>query len=179
MATVHYLTVKVVGSDGATVSGVDVNIEADGEAIASGRTGSKGTIEFRLPAAVYTARIALSTTQHMTSIEVERSEDLTLNGTMTLQFDLNGEEYPIPVYRTNLFLVILLFVVTVTVLLLLARTLVARERTCAVPDQLDGTPSDTVDLLDLEMEDELAMTGPRDPLEGLVGEAEIELETED
>ncbi len=176
MATVHYLTVRVVGSDGVNVPGVDVNVEADGEAIASGRTGSEGTVEFRLPSREYTVVMTLNTTQHMTPIEVERSEDLTLNGTTTLKFDLTSEEFPIPVYRTNLFLVILLFMVTVVVLLLLTRTLVARERAKAVPEQVEDEPSDTVDLLDLDMEDEEAMDGPRDPLDDLVGEAEIDLE---
>jgi hypothetical protein len=178
-ATVHYLTVKVVGSDGASVPGVDVNVEAGDEAITSGRTDPKGAVVFRLPGGEYTVRMALTTTQHMTAIEVDRSEDMTLNETMTLQFDLNDEEYPIPVYRTNLFLVIILFVVTVVVLLLLMRTLVSRERANALSQVEEEKPSDAVDLLDLEMEDELAVEGPRDPLDDLVGEAEIELEDKD
>ncbi len=179
LATVHYLTVKVVGSDGTSVPGVDVNVEAGDEAITSGRTDPKGAVLFRLPGGEYTVRIALTTTQHMTAIEVDRSEDMTLNETMTLQFDLTDEEYPIPVYRTNLFLVIILFVVTVVVLLLLMRTLVSRERANALSQVEEEKSSDTVDLLDLEMEDELAEEGPRDPLEDLVGEAEIELEDKD
>ena len=181
LATVHYLTVKVVGSDGANVPGVDVNIVVGGEAIASSRTDPKGAVEFRLPASEYTVRIALTTTQHMTPIEVERSEDLTLNETMVLQFDLTSEEYPIPVYRTNLFLVIILFVVTVAVLLLLMRTIVRRERarTLSPVTEEEEASSDTVDLLDLEIEDEVAVKSPREPLEDLVDEAEIELEDED
>ncbi len=176
LATVHYLTVKVVGSDGASVPGADVNVEAGGEAIASGRTDPKGTVEFRLPGGQYTVRIALTTTQQMTAIEVDRSEDLALNETMTLQFDLTGEEYPIPMYRTNLFLVIILFVVTVVVLMFLMRTLVSRERANALSHVEEERPSDTVDLLDLEVEEELAVDGSRDPLDDLVDEAEIDLE---
>jgi hypothetical protein len=178
-ATVHYLTVKVVGSDGATVSGVDVNVEAEDEVVASGRTGPKGTVGFRLPGREYTVRIALSTTQHMSHIEVEGSKDIALNETTTLQFDLTSEEYPIPVYRTNLFLVVLLLLVTVVVLLLLMRAMVARERANAAPVPTEDEVADTVDLLDLDMEDEEALKGPRDPLDDLVDEAEIELDEED
>jgi flagellar biosynthesis/type III secretory pathway M-ring protein FliF/YscJ len=59
------------------------------------------------------------TTFYLTPIDVKRTEQVDLQDTQLVKIKLTEDEYPIPFHRTNLFAVIMAFVVTFILLLVI------------------------------------------------------------
>jgi len=165
-ATVHYLTVKVRGADGGGVGKVTISAASSERTFAAGETTSDGSLVLRLPAGAYTVRMTLRTTYRLSDIDVSMSEEVDLDASQTLRFDLDDTQFPIPVYRTNLFLIVLAIVLMVLVILYLLR------RAYMPPREGDG-PSVEEDDLEVDLEEaRLSLTDEMD-------ESEIDLEDED
>ncbi len=124
-AWVYYLSVKVKGSDGVKVANADVNVVRDGEVVASAVTTGKGPEVFRLPVGNYWVNMTFRASYLMTPIDVSKAEELDLDANQTVIFNLDDDEYPLPIYKTNLFwfvLVIALLLAAIVLLLYKLRT---------------------------------------------------------
>lgn len=167
-ATVHYLTVKVVGSDGSPVDKATISAMMGERTLAAGETGSNGKLVLRLPAGTYEVDMTMRTTYRLSAIDVSISKEVVLDDSQTLAFDLDDSQYPVPVYSTNLFLVLLAIILLVVVILLLVRSAVTGRGGDGGPS-IDGGDDDvTVDLEDTKVS-----------LTDQMEEGEIELEEED
>ena len=116
---VWYLTVHMRGSDGAALRGAKVIVERGLTAVAAATTDPGGLVVFRLPYGPYTVNMTYKTTYYLTPIDVRRTEQVELNSSQVLEVKLTEDEYPIPFYRTNLFAIIMAFVITFVVLIIL------------------------------------------------------------
>jgi hypothetical protein len=119
IAQVYYLTVEVKGSNGEAVVNADINIDRAGDVVASSPTMSDGATLFRLPVGNYTIKMTFRTTYYLTEIDVSKDKPVDLTDSMTIRFDLGEDDYPIPFTKTNLFAIIMAFIITVFLLLLL------------------------------------------------------------
>ncbi len=110
--SVHYLRVTVEGKKGP-VEGVELTLlDNDGTHLMSILTDENGRVEFpQIVEGRYTLLTHLKTTQHMTNIDIEQSEEVTLDSSRDLSVEF--EDYPLPFYTTNLFYVILAFIVLI------------------------------------------------------------------
>jgi len=100
-ADVHDLRVKIEGSE-EPIEGVRVTLIKDGEALMTERTDEEGLIEFeQVVGGDYEINVRYRTTQHWTSIDIEETEDINLQESH--EEVMRFEEYPKPLYRTNLF----------------------------------------------------------------------------
>ena len=113
---VWYLTVHMRGSDGAALRGAKVIVERDMVAVTAASTDPGGLVVFRLPYGQYTVNMTYKTTYYLTPIDVRRTEQVDLSKSQVLEIKLTKDEYPIPFYRTNLFAIIMAFVITFVVL---------------------------------------------------------------
>ncbi len=110
--SVHYIRLTVKGKDGP-VSGVEVTLyDSSGNVVATNTSNSKGKVSFaQIVEGDYSVEARLKKTQMMTDIEQDKSEDVSLDGSK--EMTVNFEDYPRPIYTTNLFYVALLFVVVI------------------------------------------------------------------
>ncbi len=167
-ATVHYLTVKVVGSDGGPVGKATISATMGDRTFAAGETGSNGKLVLRLPAGTYEVDMTLRTTYRLSAIDVSASKEVDLDGSQTLTFDLDDSQYPVPIYGTNLFLVLLVIILLVVVILLLLRSAMTGRG-----DAVGSFTSDDDDEVTVDLEDtKVSLT---DQME----EGEIDLDEED
>ncbi len=118
-AKVWYLTVHIRASDGAALRGAKVIVERGLVAVAAATTDSGGLVMFRLPYGQYTVNMTYKTTYYLTPIDVRRTEQVDLQSSQVIEVKLTEDEYPIPFYRTNLFAIIMAFVITFVVLVLM------------------------------------------------------------
>ena len=118
-AWVYYLSVKVVGSDGAKVGNADVNVVRDGEVVASAVTTGEGPEVFRLPVGHYWVNMTFRASYLLTRIDISKAEELDLDANQTVTFKLSKDEYPLPIYKTNLFWVVLAIALLLVVIFLL------------------------------------------------------------
>jgi len=116
---VHYLTVKVIGSDGAVVHNAKVLVERGIEVWAAGSTNRSGLVRLRLPYGDYMVNMTYRTTYYWTPINIARKVPVSLTASTLVEIKLKDTEYPIPFYKTNMFIAILVFVIIVVVILLL------------------------------------------------------------
>jgi hypothetical protein len=115
---VWYLTVHMRGSDGVALRGAKVIVERGLVAVAAATTDSGGLVVFKLPYGPYTVNMTYKTTYYLSPIDVRRTEQVDLDSSKVLEVKLSKDEYPIPFYRTNLFAIIMAFVITFVVLIL-------------------------------------------------------------
>ena len=126
-ASVYYLYVEVVGSDGEAVGNADLNVMMDGEIVASAITTGEGPEVFRLPVGHYSVNMTFRASYLLTRIDVAKGEEFDLDANRTVTFELSEDEYPLPIYSTNLFWVVL----TIALLLVVIVLLLYRMRTVA------------------------------------------------
>ena len=167
-ATVHYLTLKVRGADGGGVGKTTISATMGDRTFATGDTASDGSLVLRLPAGTYTVVMTLRTTYRLSNIDVSMSKDVDLNGSQTLRFDLDDTQYPIPVYKTSLFWVVLVIILLVLVILLLARGSIMRAGSDGLPGEDTKDEEGDLEVL-LDDEKKVSLTDQ-------VDEAEIDLE---
>ncbi|MCK5251327.1 MAG: carboxypeptidase regulatory-like domain-containing protein, partial [Thermoplasmata archaeon] len=122
---VFQATVEVVDRNGASLSDVPVVIkDGTGAVVGTAITDSKGLVVFQVGGDVYNATAHLQTTYRWTSIDMEETTALDVNGstTYTVKFD----EYPPGVIGTIEFWtivgVVLMFLVMMYLVLLLRRS---------------------------------------------------------
>jgi uncharacterized protein (DUF736 family) len=144
-AKVYYLTVKIFDSKNVRLKGATVSIEQEGVAVASDISNGRGMAEFRLPIGIYHTNISYTTTYALTSIHVEKSEEVDLSANYTSVFKFGKDDYPIPFYKTNLFWVVLVIVL----LALLSVYLVYRGKQAAAVDEEEPIEYGDDDLDDL------------------------------
>jgi hypothetical protein len=150
-AKVYYLEVRVIGSDGSKVKKANVDVIRDGLAVASDLTDGKGSAMFRLPVGQYVVNMTFSTTQHLTQIDVKHSRDVDLSEDVLVRFKLTEDEYPLPFLKTNLFWIILMFVLLIILVIYLVYRVSKAAK--AVPEEgteepLEYDESDLDDLLE-------------------------------
>ncbi len=101
---VYYLTVRTVDRKGEPLEDVLVNVHALDQKW-SGYTTEEG-YTFRLPARDdYTVEASFKTTYLLTHVDLREDRSVTLNE--QTEESVEFEEYPVPIYKTNLFLVLL------------------------------------------------------------------------
>jgi len=110
---VHYLTVEI--DDGVEpIEGVELTLFRDGEAVMTARTDENGSATFeQIVAGEYDVRARLRTTQFWTSVDTETSEEVSLH--QSEQLEMSFEDYPLPVYTTNLFYALLVLVAVLVI----------------------------------------------------------------
>jgi hypothetical protein len=163
-AMVFYLTVEVFDSEGAGVGNADVNVLRDGLAVASIVTPKNGTHVFRLPAGDYSVNMSFRTTWHLTRIQIEKGEDVDLSSNQTVTFKFTKDEYSLRFYKTNLFWLLLLFVIMLVLIVFLVysgrKTAIAVVTAAEPAGPIEYTDDDLDDLLeDLDGEDAAIGTG--------------------
>jgi hypothetical protein len=117
---VHYVTVKAVDKNGASISGVSLTLLKDGVTVDGGITKADGTHEFREPVGEYTVVAYLKTTYLLTDIDQTVTKTFNVpEETVILRF----AEFPPAFTSTVLFPIIVFGVIVpaVAVLLLLLR----------------------------------------------------------
>ena len=113
-AEVYYLTIETIDSNDESLSNVHVRVIADGR-VWSGYT-ENGSITFRLPARDdYTVEGTYRTTYMLTEVEVNETETMILEATS--EETMTFEDYPIPFYRTNLFMFIGLLIIVIAAII--------------------------------------------------------------
>jgi len=157
-AQVFYLTVEVRDSEGAGVGNADVNVLRDGLAVASVVTPKNGTHVFRLPIGQYSVNMTFRTTWHLTRIQIEKGEDVDLSSNQTVTFKFTKDEYSLRFYKTNLFWLLLLFVIMLVLIVFLIysgrKTAIASVNAAEPAGPIEYTDDDLDDLLeDLDGED--------------------------
>jgi len=106
-ADVHHLDVEIEDVEGARVT-----LMKDNEPIMTERTDENGEVSFgQVAEGEYELQARLVTTQHWTSVDVETSEQISVQESG--QYSMEFEDYPIPIYTTNLFFLILGLVVII------------------------------------------------------------------
>ena len=107
---VHYLRVTVEGQDGEPIPGVELTLlDAGGVPQMSLETGEDGKVVFaQIVEGDYTLVGSLKTTQLMTDIDLEETEEVGLHSSQDIL--LTFDEYPRAIYRTNLFYTIMIIV---------------------------------------------------------------------
>ncbi len=120
---VFTLTVSVKGSDSAPVNDAQIVVLSSSGALAgSGMTKGKGTIAFRLPIGSYTVKMRYITTYQMTAVDISKKADVTLSSPQEVKFTFSNSEYPLPIYTTTMFtmlIAILALVIMLAIILLL------------------------------------------------------------
>ena len=110
---VHDLTVEIVDGE-EPIEGVELTLFRDGEAVMTARTDENGSATFeQIVAGGYDVRARLRTTQLWTSVDTETSEEVTLH--QSEQLEMSFEDYPLPVYTTNLFYALLGLIAVVVI----------------------------------------------------------------
>ena len=166
-ATVHYLTVRVRGADGAGVGKATISATMGDRTFVTGDTASDGSLVLRLPAGMYTVDMTLRTTYRLSNIDVSMSKEVDLDDSQTLRFDLDDTQYPIPVYKTNLFWVVLAIILLSLVIILLARSSIMLARGSEGP------------VTDEDVDIEVELEGNKVYLTDQMEEGEIDLEEEE
>jgi hypothetical protein len=115
---VYYLTVKVADRDGKGLEGVQLTVYTVRDGIVYDLAGSAATNGsckgvFRLPVGTYKVVARLKTTYLLTPVDMTLDHPVDLQESSTLQMVF--DQYPVPVYTTNLFFAILLFVILIVV----------------------------------------------------------------
>lgn len=107
-ADVHYIRIKVEGGD-EPIEGVRLTLLKDGEPVMTERTDENGEVTFsQAVGGEYEVNARFRTTQYWTSIDIEETEEISLEESEDLL--ISFEEFPRPIYRTNLFYLILVLV---------------------------------------------------------------------
>jgi len=114
-AEVYYLTVVTEDKDGEELSDVHLRVMKE-DRVWSGYT-ENGNLTFRLPARDdYVIEAEYETTYMLTQVEVNETETLALQDTS--EETLTFEDYPIPFYRTNLFMFLGLLILIIAAIVL-------------------------------------------------------------
>lgn len=105
---VHDLEIVVEGEDGP-IEGAELTLLKYGEPIMTDRTGENGNVTFsQIVEGEYEVVSRLKTTQHWTSIDMETTDEVSLQESE--EHVMNFEGYPRPIYRTNLFYMVMVLV---------------------------------------------------------------------
>jgi outer membrane biosynthesis protein TonB len=120
---VYYLKVRVVASDGRGIDNAEVNIY-EPALVASGYTNNSES-EFRLPSWNYQIVVHLKTTYYMTAVDLTEKRNASLTKDMTVEVVLEG--YPLQIWSTGLFEVVLILLILI-ILLLLTVYLIRRKK---------------------------------------------------
>ncbi|MBS3816973.1 MAG: carboxypeptidase regulatory-like domain-containing protein [Candidatus Thermoplasmatota archaeon] len=113
---VYYLTVITEDKDGESLNDVHVRVTNSDQSWTN--YTSNGEAEFRLPARDdYTIEASYRTTYLLTDIDVGESQNVTL--TETGENSVKFDDYPIPVYQTNLFYLVLVLIALIALLVIL------------------------------------------------------------
>jgi hypothetical protein len=104
-ARVFYLTITVQGSDGRPLENAFVTVARSGETVAAAHTNSEGKAEFRLPWGTYQVKVAYSTTYYLTRFSSTQEFEASLSEEQA-PVQVTIENFPPPVYTTNLFFIL-------------------------------------------------------------------------
>jgi len=120
---VHYIRLKIKGNEGG-IKGVQVTLmDKNSVSLMTNKTSSNGSIVFsQVPEGDYSIKANLKKTQLMTDIDKEKTKNVTLDSSQDIEIKFN--DYPKPVYTTNLFFSILLAIAVMAV----GSVLVARKK---------------------------------------------------
>ncbi len=106
---VHYLEVVIEGQDGPVIGSEVTLIDSEGTPIETLETDGNGTVEFKqIVYGDYTVSTRLRKTQHLTEIDLQETEDVSLDSSQQIQMTFEG--YPRPIYKTNLFYIVMAIV---------------------------------------------------------------------
>ncbi|MBS3790097.1 MAG: helix-hairpin-helix domain-containing protein, partial [Candidatus Thermoplasmatota archaeon] len=110
---VHYLTIETTNKSGEKLSDVHVKVISE-DRVWSGYT-ENGSITFRLPELPegenYTIEGNFKTTYLLTDVNVNETDTIELGSTEEPEKTMSFDDYPIPLYRTNLFIFIGILIV--------------------------------------------------------------------
>ncbi|MFW6142009.1 MAG: prealbumin-like fold domain-containing protein [Candidatus Saliniplasma sp.] len=105
---VHYLEITVKGQDEEPIQGVELTlVDSEGKPLFTLQTDENGTAEFeQIVYGDYMLQSRVRKTQLLTNIDLQETDNITLDSSQ--QLDVTFDEYPRPIYKTNLFYVIAL-----------------------------------------------------------------------
>lgn len=119
---VHDLNIRVEGENGP-IEGAELTLIKDGEPIMTERTDGGGNATFsQVVEGEYEVNARFRTTQHLTSIDMENTTQVSLDETQDHVMTFEG--YPKPIYKTNLFYLIL----GLAVIIMIGVVLVAKKK---------------------------------------------------
>ena len=110
---VRYLTITTTDSDGEEISDAHVKLTR-GDRIWSGYT-EDGDITFRVPEDTYEVEAEYQSTYMLTSVDVNETTTMVISEEP--EETLTFEDYPIPFYRTNLFMFLGLLIVIIATIM--------------------------------------------------------------
>ena len=111
---VYYLTVSIKDSGGNPVKNALVSVSSSRSDVLSRYTPENGTVTFRLATGKYDVSARYRGEYLLTNVDVSSSTNTTLESDMELP--LTFSEYPPAIYATNLFYVLLVFLLLATLL---------------------------------------------------------------
>ncbi|MFW6142010.1 MAG: hypothetical protein ACOC53_05565 [Candidatus Saliniplasma sp.] len=110
---VYFLTVETLDNKGEALDDVRLKVTAE-DHMWTGYT-SDGKYEFRLPARDdYQVEASFRTTYLLTNVDLQEDQEITVMETG--EEEVEFEEYPTPIYRTNLFFLILILIALIVIL---------------------------------------------------------------